>query len=91
MNDYFLGIDIGGTAIKYGIIDNDNNIIHKSTYPIDNQQTITELLNQIIELIDSCTELFPNLETIGIGMPCVVETDKNGENETITMAPNFPK
>jgi predicted NBD/HSP70 family sugar kinase len=84
MKKHFLGLDIGGTSFKCGVIDDNNNIIYQNSIATSHNQTNTEALDNMSLLIDDSISKYPDIATIGIGLPCVVNNDK------IIMAPNLP-
>ena len=47
MKNYRIGVDIGGTSFKYGIVDEEGKILFKSSYLVNHQVSQEE---QIIEL-----------------------------------------
>ena len=71
-----LGVDIGGTNIKFGVVDNDYNIIFKKSI-----KTNTEGgdLGIVADICDVCTEIKKEyeIEKIGVGTPGTVDF-KNG-------------
>ena len=80
---YYLGIDIGGTSFKSGVIDENIEIIYQNYLPTSCNQTNDQALNNLSFLIDDATSKY-KIESVGVGIPCVVSNDK------IKMAPNLP-
>ena len=80
---YYLGIDIGATSFKSGIVDINNDIIYQNSIRTNYEQTNNEALNNLSELIDDAVSKYP-VESIGVGVPCVVNEGK------VKMAPNIP-
>lgn len=68
----YIGFDIGGTAIKYGIIDGEGNILEKEKLAtVDDFSIIcTSLLEIILEKKESY-----NLKGIGISAPGIIRQD----------------
>ncbi len=63
---YDLGVDIGGTAIKFGVVDG-NNVVHK--YKVDTNKDSSEaLINQIVKEYEKITKEYP-ISKIGVGVP----------------------
>ncbi|MCL2039132.1 MAG: ROK family protein [Bacteroidetes bacterium] len=79
----YLGIDIGGTAFKSGIINDKCEIIYRNSIITNPNQTNGEALNNLTFLINDAI-LKCKIESIGLGLPCVVDKDK------IMFAPNLP-
>lgn len=71
----YLGFDIGGTSVKYGIVDDNFNIIEKSSFPTD-KESDTRLLDEICEVADSLSKKY-SFPYIGIGAPGYVDS-QNG-------------
>lgn len=73
MMENFLGIDIGGTFIKYGIVDGNDNVIKK-------WKVETKLFETKDLFYDYLCENAGNLEevsTIGISAPGVIDSESN--------------
>lgn len=67
----FLGIDIGGTFIKYGLVDEEGNITQKDKVPTPLEkdpfiETLVKIINQFSN---------ESVEGIGISMPGVIRED----------------
>lgn len=76
-----LGIDVGGTKIAYGLMDNKNNIIFRHQTPTPLEITPDEFtdklyseIDELLQLAECCTS---NLTGIAMGMPSYVDY-KNG-------------
>ena len=70
--DYYVGIDIGGTNIKYGLVDGNGEIKHHDKVQTANngQEIISE-----IEKIVSRYQKMKEIKTVGISCPGVVRKD----------------
>ncbi|MCR4319606.1 MAG: ROK family protein [Candidatus Brocadiaceae bacterium] len=90
MGNYAIGIDLGGTNLKAGIVDRDGKIHHRLSIRTDNNADPQTISNQIFELIAKVGAGFKpaltNIIGIGLGSPGLV--DKKGE--TILFSPNLP-
>lgn len=64
----YIGVDIGGTNIKYGVIDDLNNIIFKDSLETRACRTDREI---VADIIAACREMQNNypVQSIGIGSP----------------------
>ena len=88
---YYLGIDLGGTDIKIGILNSKGNIVIKESFKTDN----TDNGAKIIRYIANCARLSINkakiavddVEGIGIGSPGVV----NPLEGVMKIAVNLPQ
>lgn len=77
-----LGIDIGGSSVKYGVFSPALNLITKNMLPSlanENNEQSRQILQQLVYDLSRKYDL----EAIGIGVPGVVH------NDIITSAPNF--
>ncbi|WP_338626803.1 ROK family protein [Clostridium baratii] len=70
-NKHYLSMDIGGTFIKYGILDHSGNIIFKNKKPTS--KNINELILDLSKIIE---EQSINISGIGISTPGKVDTTK---------------
>ncbi|MDB6352728.1 ROK family protein [Trichococcus sp. K1Tr] len=68
--DKFIGIDIGGTNIKYGLLDEKGNILHKDK--IKTSPEGSEIIRNIKRIVESYKEAH-EISAVGISVPGVVE------------------
>lgn len=68
--DKFIGIDIGGTNIKYGLLDEKGNILHKDK--IKTSPEGSEIIRNIKNIVESYKEAH-EISAVGISVPGVVE------------------
>ncbi len=80
-----LGIDIGGTNIKFGIINENYEVLDKREIPTQAEKGIEQL---IARMIDTCHELHKEYpyQVIGIGTP----GDLDDEKKVCVVAGNLP-
>jgi glucokinase len=84
---YALGIDLGGTSIKLGIVSEKGKIFYKISLPSNAEKGPEAVISQIekgIRQILSHTKL--KISGIGIGAPGVIDINKG----TVEYPPNFP-
>ena len=93
MGNYAIGIDLGGTNLKAGLVDRDGKIHHRLSIKTENNAGPQAISDQIFELIDEIINVgaglnpaSTNIIGIGLGSPGLV--DKKGE--TILFSPNLP-
>lgn len=79
-----LGIDIGGTSIKSGILDAEYNLTARKSFPTNQEQGPEALQSLIKTIIEAYLSEYESIESIGIGVPGVVDTDG-----TVLIAPNL--
>jgi glucokinase len=83
-----IGIDIGGTGTKFGIVDRDGNVLFSSEISTKKHSTVESFIN---ELYDALSELIERsggsgrIKGIGVGAP-----NGNFYTGTIEYAPNLP-
>ncbi len=81
-----LGIDIGGTNLKFAIIDENYNLIAFKNLKLPIQEIREVILNIITEHIDNLCKDYFDISTIGIGVPGIVRDDGY-----IVVSPNIPQ
>ena len=83
-----IGIDIGGTGTKFGIVDRDGNVLFSSEISTKKHSTVESFIN---DLYDALSELIERsggsgrIKGIGVGAP-----NGNYYTGTIEYAPNLP-
>lgn len=70
MDNILLGIDIGGTNLKVGRVEN-SEIVAQTFIGVNANETEQEILSALFEVIDKV--ITPNVQAIGIGVPAVVD------------------
>lgn len=87
MKDVVIGIDIGGTFTKFGIVDKDGNCLKENFTSTDKYSEfdvyLEHLHTEIVELISSINDAI-NIKGIGVGAP-----NGNYYQGTIEHAPNL--
>ena len=80
MNKIYLGVDIGGTSIKYGLVSEDGVILKKNSFLVDNnldQYSIIEKLSNELNLFIKENNLeHYMIEGVGIGCPGSINSEK---------------
>ena len=75
---YYIGVDIGGTGIKTGIVSKDYKLIDKSSIPTDRsfdyKIIVNDIANQIKDLIAKNNIALEEVEAIGIGCPGAINS-----------------
>jgi glucokinase len=92
---YYIGVDIGGTGIKAGIVDEKGNILTKNSVATKKGADYKALVKDIYELIEKilcdANLSFDDIKSIGMGCPGTID-DKAGNviytnNLNLTNAP----
>ncbi|MDF2877745.1 MAG: glucokinase [Clostridia bacterium] len=77
----YIGVDLGGTNIVVGLVDEEGHIIKSHNRPTLKERSIEEIFDDIIEMSQLLIKEFAlnsdNLKGIGIGSPGIVDS-KNG-------------
>ena len=87
MRDIAIGIDIGGTFTKFGLVDEQGNVLAENaiaTYKHENPQSFIKVLFTELEILMSPFGGELNLRGVGIGAP-----NANAHAGTIEQAPNL--
>lgn len=81
-----LGIDVGGTYIKFGVVD-EFKILSEISLPTFAYENPKKVLSQVKKGIEQIIDQYPikNFFGIGIGFPGIVDVEKG----IVTSAPNF--
>lgn len=81
----YLGIDVGGTNTKVGVVDDKNHIVEKLVFDTETDLQPEELSSLLVEKIKYFTGKYPSIKTCGIGFPGIIS-----DNGTIVFSPNIP-
>ncbi len=69
----FAGVDVGGTNIKVGLVDNDGQIVATTKFPTQQelgpQAAINQARSVLDQLIDESPFSWPDVEAAGLGTP----------------------
>lgn len=74
----YIGIDVGGTSIKYGLVDEDGRVTNKSSMATSHERD--EFISNIVKLIQDLLFRYPAIKAVGICAPGIIE--KNGMMST---------
>ncbi|AZQ61802.1 ROK family protein [Flammeovirga pectinis] len=72
---HFLGVDIGGTNVKFGVVDSDGNIIKKKKYPTKEVSEGGDFCGNFSKLLEKRLAKYPNIASVGIGIPGTISAD----------------
>lgn len=90
MKKLAIGVDLGGSNIKAGIVDVEGNILRDTSIPAEADQGPSHVIEQISKSIHVLLDNFSNgpaeLVGIGVGSPGSVDL----EGGTVKYPPNFP-
>lgn len=69
----YVGIDVGGTSIKYGLVDQDGQILEQSSFPTADQKQ--QILTDLASIVTDYQRNGQAVAGIGVSMPGVIEAD----------------
>lgn len=85
-SSYAIGIDVGGTSLKCGLVDQDGGVSYSFLFPLINVTTEGEVIALINAAIRKCAEqAHGHIIGVGIGFPGIIEN-----NIVIGGADNLP-
>ena len=85
MKDVVIGIDIGGTFSKFGLVDREGNIFNEGSMPSDEFAEVGDYISALKDKIMGNTDLSEfSIKGLGVGAP-----NGNYYNGTIEYAPNL--
>lgn len=77
---YYVGIDLGGTFVKGGVVDGEGNILAKDKVPTEKEkgaERVTEnIANLVKKLMSACGLSVESVRGIGIGSPGMIDSHK---------------
>lgn len=80
MEKFYFAIDVGGTSIKGGIVDENNNILYKSSVPTvisDDENNFNGCILSLIKTLEQKSNLLiNNSQGLGIGIPGEIDAKK---------------
>lgn len=71
---YSIGIDIGGTTIKFGIVDDNNEIVSRRTIKTNNPQKVKPLAEETKEMLNEKNIKLSEVDKIVVGIPGIVNS-----------------
>ena len=87
MNDFYFGIDIGGTFVKSGIVDPNGNVLFQKKAKTDlNSFDLADIVWSLIENLSAEAKVDPN-NALGLGIACAGTIDS--ETGVIRFSPNL--
>lgn len=83
----YLGIDVGGTNIKCGVINQSGEILHQIKHHTPTLRQSESFLNGLMAIIGSLLQDFPDITHVGLGLPGTLNKTRT---HTIEL-PNIPE
>lgn len=69
----YVGIDVGGTSIKYGLVDQSGQILEQNSFPTADQKQ--QILTDLASIVTDYQKNGQAVAGIGVSMPGVIEAD----------------
>jgi len=70
----YVGLDIGGTSVKYGLVDENGAVSNKDHFKTDDEHKDV-LLNDLVEAVKKIQAIDKDVAGVGVSMPGVVQED----------------
>lgn len=74
---YYIGIDLGGTNIAVGVVNEEGKIVYKKSTPTLAQRTPEEIVKDIaltaIETVEEAGFSMDDIKSVGMACPCFIE------------------
>ena len=86
---FAVGIDLGGTSIKAGLVDDEGTILYHARVETQAERGPEHVLSRIVQAVDEALRALPAGERVvgvGVGSPGKVSMDRT----TVSKPPNFP-
>ncbi len=84
-----IGIDLGGTFIKVGVIDPNNRIIGRSEWPTEAEKTWEQVVDNMVHAVEAAltdaARTLEDCEVVGVGCPGIIDA----ESGTVVYASNL--
>lgn len=86
---YYLGIDLGGTNVAFGLADENKKLILKHSIKTNSkrpyEEVIEDIATSILSFLKDNDISLEQIQNIGMGLPGIID----GETEILTVAPNL--
>lgn len=86
---YYIGIDVGGTNLVAGLVDEEGTILDKISHPVNRGLSAGQLCQEIVRLVKAACETGEvpegQIEAVGIGVPGLV----NNQQGIVVQTPNM--
>ena len=74
--EYFLGIDVGGTNIKFGVVSSKVQLINKEKFPTEYIKESKNPTKTLLDKVDQQLQKYPHIRKVGIGLPGMCSKDR---------------
>jgi len=73
----YMGIDVGGTNVKIGIVDREGGMESKIKYATESLRSGDDFVNGYIDILTKEFEKHPEVKEVGIGIPGTLSVDRS--------------
>ncbi len=74
---YYIGIDVGGTNLVAGLVNEHGHILDKVNHPVDKTMTAVEFCEELARMAKKLCEMgaleYNQIEAVGVGLPGLVD------------------
>ena len=77
----FIGVDIGGTNVKFGLVDEKGTLLDKVKYPTKDLMVTGDFMKAFCKIMKNHLNENPEVERVGIGVPGTISKDGKGLKE----------
>ena len=67
-----IGVDIGGTKMLVGVVDDEQQVLHRSRRPTGDI-SLEQLVSAIVDEVETAAEAVPGACGVGLGLPCTLD------------------
>ncbi len=91
MKNFVIGVDVGGTSVKLGIVNALGNVVSRSSFATEEfmgtpEALITAIANAVLVLLQGAKPSAKDVAGIGVGLPGLIDV----ENGVVRILPNIP-
>ena len=84
--EYYAGIDLGGTNIKCGIVDETGKIVCQESMPTHSEKGFSDVVSTMAELVKKLSKAVSvRVKAVGVGAPGMID----GENGVVVYSNNL--
>lgn len=69
----YVGFDIGGTTVKYGVLDELGTVLEKGKIPTNYDLSV--FLTELLEIVEDAQQRYEKIDGIGISAPGIIQKD----------------
>lgn len=85
--EIFTGIDIGGSNLKFGLVESDGKLLEKKKVSVKDLRATGNLTENVVQAINTWITDHPQVREVGIGVPGMISNDRR----TLVELANMPE